>query len=35
MPFDAAVHTATLPNGLKYFVRQNAGLPSACRCGWR
>ena len=24
MPFDAAVHTATLPNGLKYFVRQNS-----------
>ena len=24
MPFDAAVRTATLPNGLKYFVRQNA-----------
>ncbi len=23
LPFDAAVHTATLPNGLKYFVRQN------------
>jgi zinc protease len=24
MPFDSAVRTATLPNGLKYFVRQNA-----------
>ena len=24
IPFDAAVHTATLPNGLTYFVRQNA-----------
>jgi zinc protease len=24
MPFDAAVRTATLPNGLKYFVRQNS-----------
>ncbi len=24
LPFDAAVHTATLPNGLKYFIRQNA-----------
>jgi zinc protease len=24
MPFDAAVHTATLPNGLTYFVRQNS-----------
>src|SRR6188474_1792938 len=23
IPFDQAVHTATLPNGLKYFVRQN------------
>src|SRR5437870_8214327 len=23
LPFDAAVRTATLPNGLKYFVRQN------------
>src|ERR1700737_4699826 len=23
IPFDAAIHTATLPNGLKYFVRQN------------
>jgi zinc protease len=23
IPFDAATHTATLPNGLKYFVRQN------------
>jgi zinc protease len=23
IPFDKAVHTATLPNGLKYFVRQN------------
>src|SRR6185312_310564 len=23
LPFDAAVHTATLPNGLRYFVRQN------------
>ena len=23
MPFDAAVRTATLPNGLKYFIRQN------------
>ncbi len=24
IPFDAAVHTATLPNGLEYFVRQNS-----------
>ncbi|MEO8256177.1 MAG: insulinase family protein [Acidobacteriota bacterium] len=24
IPFDQAVHTATLPNGLKYFVRRNA-----------
>jgi zinc protease len=24
IPFDAAVRTGTLPNGLKYFVRQNA-----------
>src|SRR5438093_6068010 len=24
IPFDKAIHTATLPNGLKYFVRQNA-----------
>src|SRR5919199_6792670 len=24
IPFDKAVHTATLPNGLKYFVRQNS-----------
>ena len=24
MPFDAAVKTATLPNGLKYFIRQNS-----------
>ncbi|HEY2149488.1 MAG TPA: insulinase family protein, partial [Vicinamibacterales bacterium] len=24
LPFDPAVHTATLPNGLKYFVRQNS-----------
>ena len=24
IPFDTAIHTATLPNGLKYFVRQNA-----------
>jgi zinc protease len=23
LPFDRAIHTATLPNGLKYFVRQN------------
>src|SRR5256885_16210668 len=23
MPFDAAVKTETLPNGLKYFIRQN------------
>src|SRR5256885_13801752 len=23
IPFDAAIHTATLPNGLKYFVRRN------------
>ncbi len=23
IPFDAAVHTGTLPNGLKYFIRQN------------
>src|SRR6267143_5063758 len=23
IPFDTAIHTATLPNGLKYFVRQN------------
>jgi len=23
LPFDAAIHTATLPNGLKYFVRRN------------
>jgi zinc protease len=23
LPFDKAVHTATLPNGLKYFVRHN------------
>ncbi|HWF83364.1 MAG TPA: insulinase family protein, partial [Vicinamibacterales bacterium] len=27
IPFDAAIHTATLPNGLKYFVRQN-GRPA-------
>jgi zinc protease len=27
IPFDKAVHTATLPNGLKYFVRQN-GRPA-------
>src|SRR5260221_14358293 len=24
IPFDTAVRTATLPNGLKYFVRQNS-----------
>src|SRR6185436_13202112 len=24
IPFDQSVHTATLPNGLKYFVRRNA-----------
>src|SRR5204863_7872282 len=24
IPFDAAVRTATLPNGLTYFVRQNS-----------
>jgi zinc protease len=24
IPFDQAIHTATLPNGLTYFVRQNA-----------
>src|SRR5215475_1635130 len=24
LPFDAAVRTGTLPNGLKYFIRQNA-----------
>src|ERR1700733_2135464 len=24
IPFDRATHEATLPNGLKYFVRQNA-----------
>jgi hypothetical protein len=24
IPFDAAVRTATLPNGLKYYVRKNA-----------
>ena len=24
IPFDRAIHTARLPNGLKYFVRQNA-----------
>src|SRR2546426_3536969 len=23
IPFDAAIHTATVPNGLKYFVRRN------------
>ena len=23
IPFDSAIHTATLPNGLKYFVRRN------------
>ena len=23
IPFDTAIHTATLPNGLKYFVRRN------------
>ena len=27
LPFDAAVRTGTLPNGLKYFVRQN-GRPA-------
>src|SRR5437899_1727015 len=27
IPFDKAVRTATLPNGLKYFVRQN-GRPA-------
>ena len=26
IPFDRATHTATLPNGLRYFVRQN-GFP--------
>src|SRR6185503_3208828 len=25
LPFDAAVRTATLPNGMKYFVRKNGG----------
>ena len=29
MPFDPAVRTGTLPNGLKFFVRQNASRPSA------
>src|SRR6267142_1356266 len=24
IPLDKAIHTATLPNGLKYFVRQNS-----------
>jgi len=24
IPFDSAVKTGTLPNGLKYFVRQNS-----------
>jgi len=24
LPFDAAVRTGTLPNGMRYFVRQNA-----------
>src|SRR6202035_3869027 len=24
IPFDEAIHTAMLPNGLRYFVRQNA-----------
>src|SRR6266571_1710315 len=24
IPFDAAVHTGTLPNGLKFFIRQNS-----------
>ena len=24
IPFDSAIHTAALPNGLKYFVRRNA-----------
>ena len=24
MPFDSAVRTGTLPNGLKYFVRENS-----------
>src|SRR5262245_64545455 len=24
MPFDSAVRTATLPNGLKYFIRTNS-----------
>jgi len=27
IPFDTAVRTATLPNGLKYFIRQN-GRPA-------
>ena len=35
MPFDAAVHTATLPNGLNVFRRaRTAARPSASRCGW-
>src|SRR6202790_2669214 len=29
IPFDQAIHTATLPNGLTYFVRQNA-RPEKC-----
>jgi zinc protease len=24
IPFDAAVHRGTLPNGLQFFIRQNA-----------
>ena len=27
--------TGTLPNGLKYYVRQNAGPRIGCCCGWR
>src|SRR4030095_11751792 len=31
IPFDAAVRTGTLPNGLKYFIRQSARRATRAR----
>ena len=35
MPFDAAVTTGTLPNGLKYYIGATRVRRSGSACSWR
>ena len=35
IPFDAAVTTGTLPNGLKYYIRRNTRPENASAFSWR